>query len=214
MEFSKSQVSILQQLKMHGPQSVKILANRLGITTMGVRQHLDELYSKDLVGQTAQEKQTRGRPVRLWKLSALGHGQFPNTNEEVTVDLITMVRDEMGDSVLEQLVEIRTESILHHYKDQISKAENTLESQLQTLARLRTEEGYMAQLRLLPDRNWLLVENHCPIYAAATACQQFCSCELSMFQQLLEGKAIVERVDHLLHGARRCAFRITSVNNS
>jgi len=214
MEFSKSQESILQQLKMHGPQSVKILANRLGITTMGIRQHLDDLFSKNMVGQTDQEKQTRGRPVRLWKLSARGHSQFPNTNEEVTVDLINLVREELGDTTLEQLIKKRSIPILQRYQDQMHKAENTLDSQLQALARIRSDDGYMAQLRMLPDRNWLLVENHCPIYAAAESCQQLCHNELWMFQQLLADHATVDRVDYLLEGARRCAFRITSTNNS
>jgi predicted ArsR family transcriptional regulator len=54
----------------------------------------------------------------------------------------------------------------------------------------------------------LLVENHCPICAAAKECQQFCRSELRVFQQALGDDVRVERVDHILAGARRCAYLV------
>lgn len=212
MEFSTSQENILNQLKMRGSQSVKILANRLGITTMGIRQHLEELQKTGLVNQTNQERQTRGRPVHLWKLTAEGHQHFPNTHEEVTVDLIRLVRNTMGEEALDQLIESRSNAIQARYQQAMESVEDNLQSSLETLTRLRSEEGYMAEIRLLPNRDWLLIENHCPICAAAKNCQQFCRSELTMFQQLLAGKADVERVDYLLDGARRCAYRVVQLS--
>jgi predicted ArsR family transcriptional regulator len=76
------------------------------------------------------------------------------------------------------------------------------------LAKIRAREGYMAEWRRDGD-GFLLVENHCPICAAATACQGFCRSELEIFRDALGGDAEVERVEHLLAGARRCAYRIT-----
>ncbi len=52
-----------------------------------------------------------------------------------------------------------------------------------------------------------LVENHCPICAAAQTCQGLCRDELALFQALLPD-AEVERSEHLLSGARRCAYRV------
>ena len=66
----------------------------------------------------------------------------------------------------------------------------------------------MAEVRGEGRGRWLLVENHCPICAAARACQGFCRSELSVLQALLPDCAI-ERVDHVLAGARRCAYRIS-----
>jgi len=213
MELPRSQENILNQLKRRGAQSVKILANRLGITTMGIRQHLEELRKNGLINQTEQEKQTRGRPVHLWKLAAKGHRYFPNTHEEVTVDLIKLVRETMGETALDELIEARSKAIYERYKLAMDSAGADLQSRLEKLTQLRTEEGYMAEIRLLPDRNWLLIENHCPICAAAGSCQQFCRSELAMFQQLLAGKAAIERVDYLLEGARRCAYRVVQTSS-
>ena len=78
MDLAKSQEKILQRLKTRGEQSVKILSNQLDMTTMGVRQHLAELENKGFVTQTREEKQTRGRPVHLWRLTQTGHQRFPD----------------------------------------------------------------------------------------------------------------------------------------
>lgn len=208
MEFSRSQENILNQLKIRGAQSVKILATRLGITTMGIRQHLEELYANGYIKQTEQEKQTRGRPVHLWKLTAKGHRYFPNTHEEIAVDLIKLVQDTVGESSLNELISKRSNTIFERYNQAMASAGEDLQARLEILTRLRTEEGYMAEIRLLPDRNWLLVENHCPICAAAQSCHQFCRSEQDMFQRLLAGQAEISRVDYLLEGARRCAYRV------
>jgi predicted ArsR family transcriptional regulator len=54
----------------------------------------------------------------------------------------------------------------------------------------------------------LLIENHCPICAAARACTNLCAGELRVFQQVLGPGVTVERIDHILAGARRCAYRV------
>lgn len=51
------------------------------------------------------------------------------------------------------------------------------------------------------------------ICAAATSCQGFCRSELSMFRDLLGPEADVERTEHLLQGARRCAYLIRPRNS-
>lgn len=212
MELSKSQQQIMHGLKTRGAQSVKILSTQLTMTTMGVRQHLADLEQKGYVTQTREAKQTRGRPVHLWKLSAKGHGQFPDSHSQVTLELIDVIRNTLGEDSLNQLIDKRSEHIQAQYQHALDNAGNELQSQIDCLAQLRSDEGYMAEVRLLPD-GWLLIENHCPICAAAKQCQQFCKSELAMFQQLLGGIASVSRIDYLLDGARRCAYKITDAVN-
>ena len=57
----------------------------------------------------------------------------------------------------------------------------------------------------------MLVENHCPVCAAARVCTGLCREELSLFRQVLGDDVRVERVTHILSGAGRCAYRITAV---
>lgn len=208
MATGKSHERILNYLKSRGPQSVRLLAKELAITTMGVRQHLTELAAQGLVSATAEARQRRGRPLRLWKLTEAGHARFPDNHALVTLELIDVIRERLGESALNELVDARGEQLGRQYAAALTDSGEELSDRVQALARLRSEEGYMAEVRLLPD-GWLLIENHCPIRAAARQCRQFCDTELSLFQQLLSERATVERSDHLLAGARRCAYKIT-----
>jgi len=210
MELAKSQDRILHRLKTRGPQSVKILSKQLGMTTMGVRQHLADLESRGLVAQTQEERQTRGRPVHLWKLSKQGHDRFPDSHAQTTIELIDVIRSSLGEESLNQLIDERSDKIEAAYRKQLNVDAPTLQQRIERLAQLRSDEGYMAEVRLLPD-GWMLIENHCPICSAATSCQQFCKSELEVFQRLFKKEAVVARTDHLLAGARRCAYKITAL---
>jgi predicted ArsR family transcriptional regulator len=180
---------------------------------MGIRQHLAELEQTNLVTRTKEEKQTRGRPVHHWKLTQQGHQQFPDSHSQISLELINTIRSNLGETALNNLIEARSNQVFEEYREAIDQSNDELGAKISILARSRSDEGYMSEVRLLPD-GWLLVENHCPICAAAEACQQFCRSELTLFQQLLENKASVERVDHLLTGARRCSYKITPTSKA
>jgi predicted ArsR family transcriptional regulator len=83
-----------------------------------------------------------------------------------------------------------------------------LSDRVRALARLRTMEGYMAQGKRQRDGSFLLIEDHCPICAAAQACQGFCRSELEVFEAALGADVSVTREEHLLSGGRRCVYRI------
>jgi predicted ArsR family transcriptional regulator len=77
------------------------------------------------------------------------------------------------------------------------------------LAAIRREQGYMAECVTRTDGSLLLRENHCPICVAAKSCQGLCREELGLFRAVLGPRAHVERTDHILAGASRCAYVIT-----
>jgi predicted ArsR family transcriptional regulator len=147
--------------------------------------------------------------VHLWKLSKSGHNRFPDSHAQTALELIDVIRSSLGEESLNQLIDSRSAKVQANYRAQLDASAPELQQQIERLAQLRSEEGYMAEVRLLPD-GWMLIENHCPICSAATSCQQFCKSELEIFQRLFENEATVERTDHLLEGARRCAYKITA----
>ncbi|MEX1032025.1 MAG: metalloregulator ArsR/SmtB family transcription factor [Cellvibrionaceae bacterium] len=208
-ELSDSQEKILLHLKQRGPQTAKTLAGKLAMTTMGARQHLAALRDRGLVEEAGETKQGRGRPVRPWRLTGPAHSRFPDAHSQMTVDLIASVRDVFGEQGVDQLIDRRTQVTTAQYREAVSK-HASLAKKVQALARLRSEEGYMAEAIKEDSRTWLLVENHCPICTAASTCQGFCRSELETFQALFNDIATVERIEHILQGARRCAYIIRS----
>lgn len=206
-DLADSQESILLALKQRGPQTAKTLAGQLSMTTMGIRQHLANLRDKGLVIEAEETKQGRGRPVKPWRLTAKANQRFPDAHAQMTVDLIASVRDVFGKEAMDKLIDNRTQQTMVHYQQTLDK-QSSLGKKVQALAKLRSEEGYMAEAIKEDSKTWLLVENHCPICAAAQTCQGFCRSELETFQHLFKPLAKVERTDHILQGARRCAYSI------
>lgn len=199
--------SLLTALKTRGPQTAAQLAQRLGVTAEAVRQHTARLAEAGLVAYD-DAREGVGRPRRYWRLTDEGHARFPDSHAELTLGLIEAVRAEFGAAGLERLIARRERATLSEYRAAMAGAEE-LRERVRRLAALREREGYMAEWHEAADGSLLLVENHCPVCAAATACQGLCRSELEVFRAVLGPDARVERTEHIPHGARRCAYRIT-----
>jgi predicted ArsR family transcriptional regulator len=197
---------VLYQLKSRGPRSAAEIASPLGVTAVAVRQQLAALEAEGLVC-SSDERRKVGRPTRIWRLTDAAQSRFPDTHGELTVDLLDAVRQTFGDDGLDRLVGARTRRQLESYRARMPGPRAPLEKRVAALAEIRRGEGYMAEWRRAGD-GFLLVENHCPICAAARACQGLCRSELELFEAVLGPGAAVERTDWALAGARRCAYRV------
>jgi predicted ArsR family transcriptional regulator len=199
---------ILFLLKTLGSATAADLAGRLGISAQATREQLASLLDDGLV-DFADAAAGRGRPKRLWRLADKAQSRFPDTHAELTVELIDAVRSELGARALDRIVAKRERDTAARYAAALAACRR-LDLKVRKLAELRSAEGYMAEVQPTPDRKGLLlIENHCPICAAARACQGFCRAELEVFRDVLGDAATVEREEHILAGARRCAYRIT-----
>jgi predicted ArsR family transcriptional regulator len=204
----RSATRLLHALKATGPQSAAVIARRLGVTSTAVRQHLAKLQAEGLV---AFEHQVAGvgRPRRRWRLTEKGHGRFPDSHAGLALDLIQTVGRIFGKEGLDELIAAREQTSLELYSARLGSGD--LRRRLRRLAALRSEEGYMAEVTTATDNGFVLSENHCPICVAARACQGLCRSELALFRTVLGPEVEVERVEHILAGARRCAYRIRMI---
>ena len=175
--MSKPTEDVLFLLKTRGPSHTVDIARLLGVTRQAVRQQVEKMAAEGLV-QHVDERGGVGRPKKSWSLTQTGHQRFPDSHAQITVELIDAVREEFGASGLERLVKRREASMSEGYRRAMTKA-NSLEDRLAALARIRAAEGYMAEWTAQEDGSYLLLENHCPICAAAEACQGFCRSELT-----------------------------------
>src|SRR5215217_2541271 len=202
----KTRRAITKLLKTEGPIDSAQLAQRLGLTAMGVRQHLYALQREGLVA-SEERPVPIGRPAKFWRLTREADHLFPEAYAELSVALIDSIKDAFGPEGLERVLTSRCARQRVDYGKRI-KTQDTLDRKLAELAKVRTEEGYMAEVRRRDDGSFLLVENHCPICAAANACQGFCSTELDLFRSVLGPGVTVERAEHIIKGDNRCVYRV------
>lgn len=198
---------ILLLLKSKGPAQTKGLAEAMGISRQAARFQMERLAVEGLV-EHVTERAGVGRPRRSWSLTPKGNQRFPDAHAQMTVELIEAVREEFGPAGLDRLVARREKATEFAYRKALEDA-GTLEQRLARLAEVRVAEGYMAEWSRRDDGAYLLIENHCPICVAAAACQGFCRSELALFEMML-APAKVERTEHILAGARRCAYVVTA----
>jgi predicted ArsR family transcriptional regulator len=202
----KTRRAITKLLKTEGPIDSAKLAKRLGLTAMGVRQHLYALQREGLV--TAEERPVPiGRPAKFWSLTREADRLFPEAYAELSVALINSVKDAFGDEGLDRVLTSRCARQRMDYGKRIRPGDS-LKRKLEELAKVRTEEGYMAEIRAEGEGSYLLIENHCPICAAANACQGFCATELDLFRSVLGPGITVERAEHIISGDHRCVYKV------
>jgi predicted ArsR family transcriptional regulator len=199
-------------LKTEGALDAARLARRLRLTPMAVRQHLYALEREKLV--TSEERAVPiGRPAKDWRLTRRADGLFPDAYAELNVALIEAVGNAFGPKGLQRVLDSREAKQRADYARRIVPSA-PLKDRLQQLARVRSEEGYMAEVRPDGRGGFLFIENHCPICAAATACQGFCATELDLFRTVLGPHASVERTEHIISGDRRCVYHVTVASPS
>ena len=202
---TKTRRAIVKLLKTEGAMASTELAEQLGLTAMAVRQHLYALQAEKLV-VSEDRPVPLGRPAKYWGLTREADRLFPDAYAELSVALIDAMGDAFGAAGIDRVLASRCMRQREEYTKQIP-ATAPLQEKLRLLARIRTEEGYMAEVKAGGGDSWLLVENHCPICAAATVCQGFCSTELELFRSVLGPEVSVEREEHIVSGDRRCAYR-------
>ncbi|MEY2443773.1 MAG: hypothetical protein QOE00_353 [Ilumatobacteraceae bacterium] len=197
---------IVERLKRVESATATDLAAEFGLTDTALRQHLDALEATGMVTRSMAEPTGRGRPPVHWQLAPAAAEAFPDRHGELTVELLGSVRDALGERALDQVIAARSDRQTAAYTQSLDGATD-LGERVQRLADLRSDEGYLAEVRA-EEGAYLLIEHHCPIREAAAACGALCGAELDVFRRVLGPDATVTRVQHVLAGDRRCAYRV------
>jgi predicted ArsR family transcriptional regulator len=208
-KLSSGRMAVLSLVKKEGPIAADSVAERLELTTMAVRLHLAALLVDGLAG-FADEARPRGRPVQMWSATEKANRHFADSHSALAVELVIQMKNAFGEDGLDRILKLRTAEQEKVYRAKTDTA-RSLQGKLASLAKIRSAEGYMAEVRRDPQAGgWLFVENHCPICAVAKFCTGLCREELALFSRVLGKGVKIERVSHILAGAGRCAYRVAA----
>jgi predicted ArsR family transcriptional regulator len=197
---------LLDLLKVEGPSDARTLAARLKISTMAVRQHLYALRIQRAVDSKVQAR-PRGRPAKIWSLKKAADRYFPDSHAALSLDLLRIARSALGERPLrDKLVAWAKENAARLVKGLRAKA--SFRARLHALWAIHARHGYMPEIETGKDGTIHLIQNHCPIHAAASECDGLCEAELEFIRSALGHNYTVFRVGHMLAGQRRCVFRI------
>lgn len=193
---------ILRFLRTEGAQTAQQLADKLTITSMGVRRHLTLLERDGLIQMQSQRRAT-GRPTFLYSLTDLGLETFPKSYDLLATQLLDAVRVTQGDTQISKIFAGRMDHLYEQYAPRM--VGKNLGERVQELAAIQAEAGYMARWEQVKG-GYLLKEQNCAIYRVACRFQDACQFEIELFRRLLD--ADLERVEHQVKGDLACAYFI------
>lgn len=196
-----TQSRILDLLKRDGPQPSRALAAALGMTSVGVRQHLVALERDGLVERDTA-RGGRGRPRHLYALTEHAHRTcFPHAYDELACDLLDALHAQGGPNAVDRVLQARMQTRVA--QDAQTLAGKTIPARLVAVAALQDAAGYMAHADVERGE---LVQQHCCILDAARRFPALCAREQEWIERLLGTR--VERTAHQMTGDTVCRYRI------
>ena len=199
--------SVLHAVRGIGDATVDEVAEYLGITVSGARQHLTALADDGLVAATdvAAEPRGRGRPRLTYHATELADAVFPKAYAALTNELLGYLAEEDNDTI-ERLFARRRDERIANARARL-ESRRSLSAKVDELARILDEDGYLATAERVGRDHFRIVEHNCAITAVARRYGQACTSELDFIRAVLP-EARVERTSHIIDGARHCAYDV------
>ena len=208
--------SILEQ----GPSTAAALAARLDLTPAAVRRHLDHLVAAAAVeardprpAGTDGATRGRGRPAKVFAITESGRDRFDQQYDDLALQALRFLAETGGDEAVRAFADRRMSFIEAGFADVLTD-DPTL-TPAEALARVFTDEGYVATVRQLPvvgqSSMQQLCQQHCPVSHVAHEFPQLCEAETAAISRVL-GRH-VQRLATIAHGDGVCTTCIPAPRN-
>jgi predicted ArsR family transcriptional regulator len=190
----------------HGPSTVAELAERVGLTTAGIRRHLDAMLADGTI-LPREERQIgrrgRGRPAKRFALSDAGHASGPTAYDDVAVDALRYLRESVGDDAVEDFARRRMAAWEARYAERIASL--PLDQRAAALAEALADDGYASTVHDTA-LGVQVCQHHCPVQHVAEEFPVLCEVETEAIGRLV-GRH-VQRLATIARGDGVCTTHI------
>ncbi|KON86468.1 hypothetical protein AF332_06275 [Sporosarcina globispora] len=177
---------ILRLIKTSGKLSIMEMAKELGISEMAVRRHIQVLEKDDFI-MSAIQRQTKGRPSKLYQLTEKGEDLFPKKYKQLSVELLTELSSMGQNHLITELFLRRKSRIVQKYESQT--AGKSFSEKLKILEDLLLHEGFMPEVRI-EEGQVHLKEFNCPYIETAEEFKQICRSEKEFIKDFLSADKV------------------------
>ncbi len=199
--------AVLYAVRRIGDATVDEVAEQLGITISGARQHLSSLAEHGLVEavEVHPDQPRRGRPRLTYHVTELGDLLFPKAYGALTNELLGYLA-ETADDAVERLFQRRRDHRIASATARLDR-HRSLAGKVAELTAILDEDGYLASFERIGRDHFVVIEHNCAIAAVAGRYRQACTSELEFIRAVLP-EAEITRVSHMANGDRRCAYDV------
>ncbi|VFJ12924.1 helix-turn-helix transcriptional regulator [Candidatus Nitrosocosmicus franklandus] len=205
MTNSDPKRKVMYLLKIMGGSGLEELSKMMKISRMGVHKHLTDLQDRGLV-QSVEVRKGVGRPVMQYSLTSTGSSTFPKAYGQIATFALDYIEKRMGKTAVEDVLRERQAELLDKYHEILKDLD--FDQKVNRLARLRDEEGYIAESKKLDKtgENHVLLEYNCPIIMIAEKHWEACAIETELFEKVLD--ADIKTTHRAAKGDSICKFKI------
>jgi DeoR family suf operon transcriptional repressor len=154
--------SVLYAVRRRGEATAEQVAEQLGMTVSGARQHLSALADDGLVdvAELAPQEAKRGRRTLLYSATPAADAFFPKAYGELTNELLGYVAESDAE-LLDELFTKRREQRIEGARGRIAKR-RSLRAQVTELTKVLDEDGYFASCEETAPGVFVVVVHACP----------------------------------------------------
>jgi len=209
-DFSRPHwMDIVFLLKRTQGMPVAELAREMEMSYMGVKQHCVEMERLGYL-DTWRHPSKMGRPQKFYRLTDKAQGLFPDVGKELSLDLLELVGTTYGSTAPEKLLLGYFAKKKEGYAKRVRG--ETAAEKAASLAKLRSEEGYLSQCLYDSKGGLRIVEYHSPLRHLAEAYPGVYVMEVQMFGELI-GDRVTRTVEEA-SGLHEYLFRVGTISSS
>lgn len=197
---------VVQSIMQYGPSTAADLAERLGLTSAGIRRHLAGLLDEGVLASREQRvygSRGRGRPAMVFSLTDSGRSDFYQAYDDLAIQALRQLAQSAGPEALRTLAQQRFADVEARFVA-LRETEPDLAPN-EALAKALSADGYVASIQ--PVRTGeQLCQHHCPVAHVAEQFPELCEAETEVFSRLLGSH--VQRLATIAHGDGVCTTHI------
>ncbi|MDY5584665.1 MAG: winged helix-turn-helix transcriptional regulator [Arcanobacterium sp.] len=202
---------ILRLIIERGPITPGELAKIMVLTPAAVRRHITTLTEDGYIQVyelNANSRMMRGRPSRKYVATPQGQAQLSEAYSDLATQAMTFMREEMGESGLEEFVSRRTKMLEQRYGPILEAAGPNVTDKIKALAQALDRDGFMTTLRRGGPQGLALqlCQGHCPVQLVAQHFPGLCEAETLAFSNLLG--VPIQRLATQANGGHVCTTSI------
>jgi predicted ArsR family transcriptional regulator len=198
-----TRIDMLRRLR-RSRQTITSLADSLRLTDNAVRTHVAALERDGIVEHVGTQRDTGGKPARVYDLTTAGEELFPKAYALVLGGLVEQIARSEGPE--------RARELLREVGRQVGKGMARGDG---TEARVR---GAAAALRVLggdvevqrTEREWQLKGYGCPLSAVTAGHPEVCALAQALVEEIT-GEQVVECCER--EGRPRCGFQVLTAED-
>ncbi len=194
---------ILELLRDARILTVEELAEKLDLTPVTVRHHLDILKSEGLVEvPEVRRRDAPGRPQYTFQLTPAALAFFPKNYQSFTHLMLTEISENMPPEVMDHILDSVAARMAAEAA--IPGPDAPREERLQAAVDYLNSRGYVAEWTHEPDGAYVLRTHNCPYHEVSHEHTELCAMDIKLVTQLLGAEP--QRRERLSNGGACCCY--------